>query len=871
MWNINKKNKKSNRGFSLFTVIIAVSFVAILGLLIIYISVSNFYMKVTDLKNKDGFYTAERGLEEVKVGLQQDVGNAMSKAFIEVMETYDEEDSSGQSQSATRQARFRERFIQKLRDDLEDKNKKGCYSLAYLKNDEHLNKSHVLTDESRESLLLVSDGTPELQNMENETTQNGKKEVVGLILKNLKIIYVDAKGRASIIKTDICLGTPKVQFPTSSTLPDLMSMVVVANGGIICEPNSDLDDSDNNHSISLKGNIYAGLIKDQTIMSQIDTDYGAEKGYGNKTSIWVKKGAELNVESNNMLVTQAEINVDHGKFTTGPKVQLWTRGITLASSLNQAANITLQGTSYVADDITIASGVNASDANVTLRGTYYGYGSSESEEKLKEELEKKIQETDKSTEKELYGTIKAGCIEQYEKDTHTDKYTTADLSSAIMINGKNTSLDLSQIEKMVLSGNSFISAGNAVSKKNILTGESITVRGSQLAYLAPAEILGNDSEDNHITNPVEVTKENKEKFSELLFEEENTKSIPVKWDIAVEEWGGKTLNDLEAQGIKLNKNQPVQRVIYRDPGENPYAYFYLNFVQDDISATNTNVSKYMQFYYEKNGDMKTNMDNYFSFYFKNLNSGIFVNDEEAYARYITNGNVLSFEIDDKTNTKQGKLYEGAEENTMSGLVDTSIANRLTWYTLNRKMIYNYGNLSTEKTDSDPETLPHNEASYSQSVFDNIVNENKMVQYLQENYADKGFMCQYPEQNSGDGPQVIMLHNEGENPLTITSNLAETLRLVVCTGDVVIDNRVSFNGIIMTKGKITLKAGAALQASPIEAANVFQAQMGSNTELKPEDFFWDGNNYVRGNTTSDDDTAEDLNIADYVYYENWKKQ
>ena len=76
---------------------------------------------------------------------------------------------------------------------------------------------------------------------------------------------------------------------------------------------------------------------------------------------------------------------------------------------------------------------------------------------------------------------------------------------------------------------------------------------------------------------------------------------------------------------------------------------------------------------------------------------------------------------------------------------------------------------------------------------------------------------------------------------------------------------------MTKGKITLKAGAALQASPIEAANVFQAQIGSNTELKPEDFFWDGNNYVRGNTTSDDDTAEDLNVADYVYYENWKKQ
>ena len=197
-------------------------------------------------------------------------------------------------------------------------------------------------------------------------------------------------------------------------------------------------------------------------------------------------------------------------------------------------------------------------------------------------------------------------------------------------------------------------------------------------------------------------------------------------------------------------------------------------------------------------------------------------------------------------------------------------NRLKWYALNRKMIDNYGNLNVKKTDSDPETEPHNEASYSQSVFDNIVNENKMVRYLHENYADKNYKCQYPEEESGNGPQVIMYDNEKGTPLEITSDMVDTLRLVVCTGDVVIDN-VEFTGIIMTKGKITLKAGATLQTSPIEAANVFQAQMGANTELKPEDFFWDGNNYVRGNTTTDDDSTDEMNLADYVYYQNWKKQ
>lgn len=73
MRNIRKRAKQQNRGFSLFTVIIAVSLVGILGMLILYIALSNFQMKITDLKGKDSFYTAERALEEIRTGLQEDV------------------------------------------------------------------------------------------------------------------------------------------------------------------------------------------------------------------------------------------------------------------------------------------------------------------------------------------------------------------------------------------------------------------------------------------------------------------------------------------------------------------------------------------------------------------------------------------------------------------------------------------------------------------------------------------------------------------------------------------------------------------------------------------------------------------------------
>ena len=56
-----------------------------------------------------------------------------------------------------------------------------------------------------------------------------KDKKSGILLKNLKVIYVDPKGYASIIETDIRLGIPKVQFPTPSTLPDIMNMIVVVD------------------------------------------------------------------------------------------------------------------------------------------------------------------------------------------------------------------------------------------------------------------------------------------------------------------------------------------------------------------------------------------------------------------------------------------------------------------------------------------------------------------------------------------------------------------------------------------------------------------------------------------------------------------
>ena len=82
------QNRKKNQGFSLLTVIVSVAFIGIMAMLVLYMALANFNMKVTDLKGKDSFYTAEQALEEIRTGLQEDVGNAMSIAYTKVLETY---------------------------------------------------------------------------------------------------------------------------------------------------------------------------------------------------------------------------------------------------------------------------------------------------------------------------------------------------------------------------------------------------------------------------------------------------------------------------------------------------------------------------------------------------------------------------------------------------------------------------------------------------------------------------------------------------------------------------------------------------------------------------------------------------------------
>lgn len=795
MRNITKTKRQQNQGFSLFTVLIAVSFVGILGLLVLYIALSNFNMKITDLKGKDSFYTAERALEEIRTGLQEDVGNAMSKAYTQVLESYNVENrSQDSSMDRQRQSEFQDCFITELMRTLRvSKTEDNIYNMERLRGYVDLKY-----DGSKESLIITNPaGSAPLMKAVKNVGKNTENN--GVFLKNLKVIYVDEKGRAAIICTDIRLLVPEVQFPTPSTLPDLMNMIVVADKGIVCEGTESTP-------TSINGSIYAG-----NLPSALAAD--------SETSIKVIPGASLNVESGDKVVCKGEISVGlNSTFTSAESVNLWARGL----NADSVQNVSLSGSTYFADDLTVTGKNN----NVKISGNYYGYGSYES-------------------------ATSDDCVakDQYEKSGLTG----AALSSAIVINGKNTTLDLSDTQKLMIAGRNYIAsskvkANNRSNTNDVATGESLTVKGTQLAYLVPKEVLGASG------NPLTY-----DAYLALL---NGAKDISVNWDAAVEAWGGRTLRD-----IGVDSEKPVQTVFYNDG----FVYFYLNFTDAQKSAD------FMQMYYQNNPTVKANMDKYLSFYFGGEDSGITVKDADSYLRYITNGNALSYSGADA----QGNMQQATSVNPGEKILQEQVGYQNSWYALNRKMITSY-DLLNKAVKEDAEGKTHNETDGDRSVYDNLVNEKKMISYIKDTVKDDTGKYVFTASDEDGGLQAIMYDN-GENgmnqTLKISQSDADKLRLVVCTGDVEIEAGVKFQGIIMAKGTITLKAGAQLESAPLEAARVFLAQMssyGDGTSIKPQDFFWEGDKYVLGNSSSSGkkDTlngSDTYSIADCVTYENWKKE
>ena len=338
-----KRRKLDNQGYAMAMVIVAIALAMILLGVLLTVSMLNYKMKVTEYQSKDNFYSAEKILDEITVGLRQEVSNAAGAAYVEAMQTY----KVAGVDEADRMDDFKMDYLKRLQEALTDPvthddshyyiggadseydSTTGVYTegiLSYLDADLTALYRRNAT-ETTNIINITYDGT----DAEKSLDCTGQ----GLVLKDLKVTYVDANGYYSEIKTDIEIGCPSISIRESYTLPNVLECSCIADDGL---------ELTNTVNATIKANVYVGeegvlLINARGTEVTSDTQYLIAKG-----DIKLDAQSELALYGNDV----------------------WTRGIVVdGGSLISDTDI------YVADDMTITG----KNAKVDLAGNYYGYSS----------------------------------------------------------------------------------------------------------------------------------------------------------------------------------------------------------------------------------------------------------------------------------------------------------------------------------------------------------------------------------------------------------------------------------------------------------------------------------------------------------------
>lgn len=322
------KNLKSDRGSAMVIVIVVIAFISILIATLFTLSTMNIQMKSVDRKAKGNFYSAEGALEQISLGLQDEISKASGTAYAEVMKSY-----AGKASEAERRALFNSKFTEYLTKELEGANPgSGEYDIT----DTGL-KAYLSSDVATYTVLDTS------KDCKIDTTSTDS-----LVLKGLVIKYTDAQNYETVIDTDIRLTAPNMNLVHASDMPELFDYTIIANQGLV--------GASTGAPVNIKANVYAG----KGGLVDKKGDPSAESG------LQLKGVTEWKFQNAKRLVVDGNVEIENSSLTSTTNIDLWAKEI----QLEDRAKLDITGRTYVANDLLIKG--NYTDT--TIAGEYYGYG-----------------------------------------------------------------------------------------------------------------------------------------------------------------------------------------------------------------------------------------------------------------------------------------------------------------------------------------------------------------------------------------------------------------------------------------------------------------------------------------------------------------
>ena len=440
------KFRKDERGSSLVMTIIAATFISLLAVAVISMTVTNIKLKQAQKKSQTNFYNADSIVDAIKAGVENVSDTAARDAYESVYAAYGAV-RSGSTDSLT--GKYSSKYFNAVISALSEGDCDITTGVTNMKYHDSVIRGFLTEAQSKYSGGNFVDGYKSHVNgkgdMEYDRGDNS------LLLKDLTVIKTEGDYQTTIT-TDIRVNLPEMKAGTHS---EYLNYALIADNKVKINGGSS--------AATIDGDVYSGTVRRDLPGASPEPNVEADPEAG----FVVDNGAILNINAEN-IISRGDILVRGRSYMringlNGLDAHVWVENIqTKASSTGTAGNVLkINAETNVSDDLEIWG----NNDNVTFKNSYCGYNYNKD-----------------------YSAANIGKTSD-----------NAQFSSAMVINGKNVTLDIQSLSKLILSGKTFISKkGNKneslvgagpsyAGSKDIRTGEALTVKSSQVAYYVPSD------------------------------------------------------------------------------------------------------------------------------------------------------------------------------------------------------------------------------------------------------------------------------------------------------------------------------------------------------------------------------------------------
>lgn len=928
-----KLRHNDDHGSSFVLVIVATTFMCILASAILMGAMMTYKLKFYKLNSLNNFYEVETALDEMYAGVGAATNEHLYSAYTTTAELVVVYDTKAQAfttlDNKSANELFKKLFMTGFVADTNYKSLKNVTDTlqSFISNEydavdnpdgvrlDTSNMKLIYTDVNNKTTTQYYKNNGEIKTEKQSGYENDKVQSVTFknvcVKRSVNLQGSTAGTYEQSITTDIVLTEPEynVSFDTSSVSNNtLYEYAILADMGVEVGEDNDNRTTD----AQVKGNIYAASDYYNKDYNDVAETKVTNKYESKPTTMWGTKessaysGIFVNGK-NSTLTLNSDVVVCSGSLAAYNGAEINLSGRTQTLSELWADNIVIGGKdggslkasadAYIFDDTEL----NAEKASLKFtQGSYFGYSYNAQDTRSLNYLRQK-------------GYLATG----YKLRSHFS-------DSAIIVNGKNSTLDLQDLNSLYIAGKSYIEfskiAASSVPEddenitvdenadyafttlKDYSTGQSLDVKTNQLMFLTQWSVVNNTEKVDPDTGITTVTLQ----FPKTFEADANILDLYDDFlkDLATEGEKGVT-------AIKQTVSGHDYYYLYIEDGKDSsnvsnaekFAEKYYKLLQDygdEISSKLYNVQKYEQFQVKLVLPAEGKINASGAVTDQNNDDSLFLRasttttmDVATALDNVSTGKVFTNILGNKGTDNNKKAFNDLKADALklagseTASVEEQTSTFLSYMYINMKdhlSVLNNVDDKTKRTQNAWEIANYTSSSVGylssydkdRDTYSYDYSITPLNHYVDLAYVfSKNLSIEKTIGNATDNEAKTIVINSGDVKLQPNNGDGSFQGIIIAGGNVRFDENVkSFRGMIITGSKLIIDHNMSISADAAFVANLLE-QCSESTDEKLNTLTTKVlKNYTssksEGNTEVTGASISDISYEDILVFQNWKK-